>query len=113
VSVLYRADFDVVDETAVKVAGRAAYRELNPDLSIEDIERAIGLGGALYLLAHLNGLESLNNAPGLSPLGALTQVVEPAESLEFDEMNFDPSEPNAAFSVGGSVLFTSEDRSSI
>src|ERR1700761_1225597 len=25
VSVLYRADFDVVDETAVKVAGRAAY----------------------------------------------------------------------------------------
>ena len=110
VSVLYRVDFDVTDESAIKLAGQAAYREMNPDLSDDHVQRAIGLGAAVYQVAHLNGLESLNKAPGLSPLGAVTQVIEPAASLDFDEANFDPSEPNAVFAVGGAVLFTSEDR---
>jgi hypothetical protein len=106
VSILYRADFGVTDESEVEAAGQAALQKLDPERG----EVTLGLGGAIYQLVHVDGIESLNRAPGLMPLGAVTQVIDPADELEFDDMNFNFTEPNAGFSVGGEVLFTSEDR---
>jgi hypothetical protein len=109
VSVLLRADFRVTNEDVVLLAGRQLAQE-DIGQGAEVAATAIGRGAAIYQLIHRHGLESLNRTDGLEPLGAITQIIEPDEVLELSDDSPNLESPNAAFAIGGRLLFGSEVR---
>ncbi|MBG6215359.1 hypothetical protein RCH23_003299 [Cryobacterium sp. CAN_C3] len=110
-SVLQRADYGVVDEGEVLTAGRTKFLENRPGESESNALSTISnLGAALYELAHADGWESLDRAPGLVPLGSIIQVLEPADEIQLTEGHPEVAEPDNNFSAGGSVLYTEVNR---
>lgn len=110
VSVLQRADYAVLDEETLVAAARLTFLENRPGESAENAQSQVShMGAALYELAHANGWDSLEDVPGLTPMGSIIQVLEPLEPIEFSEGPSETEEPDPGFSVGGLVLYTEQN----
>lgn len=111
VSVLQRADYGVLDEELVLDAGRLKFLENRPGESEDNARSEVShLGAALYELAHADGWDSLDKAPGLTAMGSIIQVIEPSEPIELSDASSDTEEPDAGFSVDGRVLHTEQNQ---
>ena len=106
VSVVQRHDYAVTDEAAVLSAGRAAYLRVWPDDDEATAARRVGhLGNALYELAHADGWDSLEDAPGLVPTGGRVVVFKQDQVLGGDSDDW----PDELFVIDGEPLFTQDD----
>lgn len=110
VSIVQRADYGVVDEDAVMAAAREAWVRNHPGSTAEDAEENIDhLGAALYELAQADGWASLEEAPGLVPLGSVAQALLPVSALELSGEETPDTTPNPGFGVDGAVIYTEEN----
>lgn len=114
ISVLQRAEYEVVDSSAVIAAAREAYsRTWESDSEEDAVLRINGLGVALYEIAHADGWDSLGNTPGLAPTGRIVNVIEPAELLDLEDDDEDSDDdgdvPHRAFAVEGRLLHAQLD----
>ncbi|MES2094554.1 MAG: hypothetical protein V4531_12190 [Actinomycetota bacterium] len=111
ISVLQRADYGVLDEESVLVAGRLKFLENRPGESEDNARSEVShLGAALYELAHAEGWASLDKAPGLTAMGSIIQVIEPSEPIDLLDGPPETEEPDAGFSVDGRVLYTEQNQ---
>ena len=110
-SVLQRADYGVLDEEAVLEAARKKFLDNRPGESVTNAQSTVShLGAALYELAHAEGWDSLDKAPGLTPLGSIIQAIVPDDAIEFLDAQSEADEPDVSFSVEGKVLYTEQNR---
>ncbi|AWB86000.1 hypothetical protein C3E77_04815 [Mycetocola zhujimingii] len=109
ISVLQRAEYNVVDSAAVLAAGREAYLRMWPSDSDEEARSRVDwLGAALYEIAHADGWQHLGKTPGLQPTGVITDVIAPTELIDLHADVEDGPDP--AFSVQGNVLHRTVDQ---
>lgn len=102
---------DDYDDDEVLAAGRRKFLENRPGESEVNAQSTVShLGAALYELAHADGWDSLDKAPGLTPLGSAIVAAEQTDQIEFSQDLLDDEEPDRNFAIDGRVLYTEENR---